>query len=106
MDNVFKFLRACEFNLPEFIALIELFVKNAGNQVDYSFLTGGLPRWFRAEELKILEEQGIPIQISERFYADGDTVRTLGTRLMSLSRSRDARISTLERNWILEALPS
>ena len=106
MDNIFKFLRACEFNLPEFIALIELFVKNAGNHVDYSYLTGGLPRWFRAEELKILEEQGIPIQISERFYVDGDSVRSLGSRLQSLAQSRDARISMFERNWILEALPS
>jgi len=106
MDNIFKFLRACEFNLPEFIALIELFVKNAGNQVDYTFLTGGLPRWFRAEELKILEEQGIPIQISERFYVEGDSVRSLGARLQALARSRDARISTFERNWISEALPS
>jgi hypothetical protein len=106
MDNIFKFLRACEFNLPEFIALIELFVKNAGYNVDYSFLTGGLPRWFRAEELKILEEQGVPIQISERFYAEGDTVRSLGARLQYLARSRNARISAFERNWILEALPS
>ena len=106
MDNVFKFLRACEFNLPEFIALIELFVRNAGNEVDYSFLTGGLPRWFRAEELKILEEQGIPIQIAERFYVDGDTVRSLGTRLQNLAQSRNPRISIFERNWILDALPS
>jgi hypothetical protein len=106
MDNIFKFLRACEFNLPEFIALVELFVKNAGNQVDYTYLTGGLPRWFRAEELKILEEQGVPTQISERFHQEGDTVRSLGARLQALARSRDARISTFERNWILEALPS
>jgi hypothetical protein len=106
MDNIFKFLRACEFNLPEFIALIELFVKNAGNQVDYTYLTGGLPRWFRPEELKILEEQGIPIQISERFHVEGDSVRSLGARLQALARSRDARISTFERNWVSEALPS
>ena len=106
MDNIFKFLRACEFNLPEFIALIELFVKNAGHQIDYTYLTGGLPRWFRAEVLKILEEQGVPIQISERFYVEGDSVRSLGARLQSLAHSRDARISAFERNWITEALPS
>jgi hypothetical protein len=105
-DNIFKFLRACEFNLPEFIALIELLVKNAGNEADYTFLTGGLPRWFRAEELKILEEQGVPIQISERFHRDGDSVRSLAARLRDLAHSRDARISIFERNWILEALPS
>lgn len=106
MDNIFKFLRACEFNLPEFIALVELFVKNAGIQADYTYLTGGLPRWFRPEVLKILEEQGVPIQISERFYVEGDSVRSLGARLQDLARSRDARISTFERNWITEALPS
>lgn len=106
VDNVFKFLRACEFNLPEFIALIELFVRNAGNRVDYTYLTGGLPRWFRAEALKIMEEQGVPIQISERFYVEGDTVRSLGARLQTLVRSRDARISAFERTWITDALPS
>jgi hypothetical protein len=105
-DNIFKFLRACEFNLPEFIALLELLVKQAEERADYSYLTGGLPRWFRAEELKILEEQGIPIQISERFYAEGDSVRSLAARLSGLAHSRNARISTFERNWILEALPS
>ena len=26
LDNVFKFLRACEFNLPEYFAVIELFM--------------------------------------------------------------------------------
>ena len=107
MDNIFKFLRACEFSLPEFIALIELFVKNVGyDQADYTYLTGGLPRWFRSEVLKILEEQGVPIQISERFHVEGDTVRSLGTRLQALAGSRDARISAFERNWVLEALPS
>ena len=105
LDNVFKFLRACEFNLPEYLAAIELFVSRNFPRTDYSLLLGELPRWFRAEALKILEEQGVPIQISERFFVATDTVTTLAGRLRELARGRDQRLSALEREWILEALP-
>ena len=80
LDNVFKFLRACEFNLPEYFAVIELFLTKAGVRASYSLLLAALPRWFRPEALKILEEQGVPIQISERFFSSGDTAATLGER--------------------------
>ena len=70
-----KFLRASEHSLPEYLALIELFVSQTKPQTNYAYLLGGLPHWFRAEELKILEEQGVPIQISERFHIPGDTTK-------------------------------
>ena len=64
-----------------------------------------LPRWFRPEALKILEEQGVPIQISERFIGANDTAMSLGTRLRELARSNDPRLSNIEREWVLDALP-
>ncbi len=65
-----------------------------------------LPRWFRPDLLKILEEQGVPIQIAERFIAPGDTVATLSGRLRQLSASPALALSDLERTWILDALPA
>jgi hypothetical protein len=106
LDNVFKFLRACEFNLPEYFAVIELFIKKLGFEISYALLLGELPRWFRPEALKILEEQGVPIQISERFIVQNDTVTSLGARLRTLALQEDRRLSPLERDWILDALPA
>ena len=105
IDNVFKFLRASEFNLPEYFAAIQLFVSRRFPEADYSLLVGELPRWFRAEALKILEEQGVPIQISERFLAGNDSVSSLGVRLRELALAEDPRLSPLEREWVIDALP-
>ncbi|WP_332774237.1 DEAD/DEAH box helicase [Phenylobacterium sp.] len=106
IDNVFKFLRACEYSLPEYFAVIELFVNKLDGSADYALFLAELPRWFRAEALKILEEQGVPIQISERFIQRGDTVGTLAQRLMSLAAVLDQRLTPLERSWIQDARPS
>jgi DEAD/DEAH box helicase len=104
-DNVFKFLRGCEFNLPEYFAVIELFLTKAGVRASYSLLLAELPRWFRDEALKILEEQGVPMQISERFFEAGDTAATLGERLRGLAIHRQGDMSAMEREWVLDALP-
>jgi hypothetical protein len=104
-DNVFKFLRAAEYNLPEYFAAVESFIHKMGYAPNYSLFLGELPRWFRAEELKILEEQGVPIQISERFLIRGDTVTSLGRRLRQAAISQDYRLAPIERQWILDALP-
>jgi hypothetical protein len=106
LDNVFKFLRAAEYGLPEYCALIEAFVKQKVPGVSYALLVAELPRWFRAEELKILEEQGVPIQISERFWVEGDTVRTLGQRLRDLAIAREPALTPFEHEWITSALPA
>jgi hypothetical protein len=105
LDNVFKFLRACEFSLPEYLAVIELFLTKAGVRAHYSLLLAELPRWFRDEALKILEEQGVPMQISERFFEAGDTAATLGERLRGLAILGRGDIAEMERQWILDALP-
>ncbi|WP_176593114.1 DEAD/DEAH box helicase [Sphingobium sp. EM0848] len=107
IDNVFKFLRAAEFSLPEYFAVVELFAKinMPSRTLDYSLILAELPRWFRDESLKILEEQGVPIQISERFLRNGDTVTTLGTRLRAIALNEQSQMSAMERQWIADAIP-
>jgi hypothetical protein len=107
IDNVFKFLRSSEFSLPEYFAVVELFVIAALPEasIDYSLLLAELPRWFRSEPLKILEEQGVPIQISERFLRAGDTVTTLGIRLREAAQRDDENLTATERQWVKDALP-
>jgi hypothetical protein len=105
LDNVFKFLRACEHSLPEYFACVEIFVRKKAPEVDYSLFTAELPRWFRHEALKMLEEQGVPIQISERFLEQADTLESLSKRLKRLAIQKDERLSALEQTWIIDALP-
>lgn len=107
-DGVFKFLRACEFSLPEYASAVETFIRHAGRAPDYTAFAAQMANWFRAEALKNLEEEGVPIQISERFLRSDDTARSLGNRLrhIALSGGEDSSdLSTIERNWVLDALP-
>lgn len=103
-DNIFKFLRACEYGLPQLFSVIEMFVKAEGHHVDYSLFLHELSRWFRAEELKNLDEEGIPIQISERFYRAGDDRTTLTERLAIAARSTASGMTEFERSWVTAAL--
>ena len=107
IDNVFKFLRAVEYSLPEYFAVIELFVRQASPklEVNYLLFLAEMPRWFRSEALKILEEQGVPIQISECFLRFGDTVTSLGARLRAAAMGDGYELSKMEKNWVLQALP-
>jgi hypothetical protein len=105
LDNVFKFLRACEYSLPEYFATVQLFCIKAGRDANYSLFVAEMPRWFRAEVLKNLEEEGVPIQISERFLRRDDTASTLGRRLRQSALSHDEKLTKLECEWILDALP-
>lgn len=103
VDQVFRFLRACEYNLPEYFAAIELFLQKMGRRPNFAVALGGLPKWFRAEPLKNLEERGIPIQIAERFYRSGDTVGRLNRRLLAVAHRNDDRLSPFERQWVIQA---
>jgi hypothetical protein len=102
MDRIFRFLRACEYSLPEFFAAIEMFVSKRGLEASYGLALHELPRWFRSEPLKILEERGIPIQISERHMRSNDTAGKLGRRLLRAAQSRESDLSDLEREWLLD----
>lgn len=102
-DNVFKFLRACEYGLPQHFAVAELFVKQQDPRADYSLFISSLSRWFKAEELKNLDEEGIPIQISERFFA-GESREALSKKLLTLARQKSNQLSPFEQSWVLSAL--
>lgn len=102
-DNVFKFLRACEYGLPQHLAIVETFVKQRTLAADYSLFIELMSRWFKPEELKNLDEEGIPIQISERFYK-GEDKEQLIKKLLSLARDRSKCLTAFEQKWILAAL--
>ena len=102
-DNVFKFLRACEYGLPQLFSVVELFAKLIP-PTNYSLFIAEMPRWFRAEVLKNLDEQGVPVQISERFLRSGDTIDTLRKRLIAEARRRRDTLTPFEKRWILDAL--
>lgn len=105
IDGVFKFLRAAEHSLPDYFAVVDLLVRKAGGTSNYELFLATMPRWFRDEALKMLEEQGVPIQISERFLRKGDTVSTLGERLRALAEAQSPLLAPIEQAWILDALP-
>jgi hypothetical protein len=72
---------------------------------DYSLFVAELPRWFRAEVLKNLDEQGVPVQISERFLRHGDTIDTLRARLIQEATNDSSdRLAPFERRWVIDAL--
>ncbi len=101
MDQIFRFLRACEYTLPEYFAAIELFLKKAGFEPNYALALRDLPRWFRPDPVKSLEERGIPMQISERLYKHNDSVGALGNRLLLGAQSPKSALTAFEREWIL-----
>jgi hypothetical protein len=103
-ENIFKFLRACEYGLPQLFSVVELFVKARGRAADYSFFLRDLSRWFRAEEIKNLDEEGIPIQISERLYVDGDTRAMLIARITASIGDSSTELDSFEKKWVAAAL--
>lgn len=103
-DNIFRFLRACEYGLPQLFSVVELFASRVRSTTNYSLFIAEMPRWFRAEVLKNLDEQGVPVQISERFLRRVDTMDSLRDRLLQEARGQGDTLTRFERNWILDAL--
>lgn len=103
-DNVFRFLRSCEYGLPQLFSVVELFAKRIRGSTNYSLFVAELPRWFRAEVLKNLDEQGVPVQISERFLRRNDTIEALRARLIQEARNPNSDLTKFEKQWILDAL--
>ena len=103
-DNIFKFLRACEYGLPQNFALVELFVRQIALQADYSLFVGGISSWFKPEILKELDEEGVPMQITERYYVEGDTKATLRQRLLEECENPSTELSEFEQVWLRDAL--
>lgn len=103
-DNVFRFLRACEYGLPQLFSVVELFALRQRPDTNYSLFIAGMPRWFRAEVLKNLDEQGVPVQISERFLRRDDTITSLSARLLEEARRPQSVLTPFERRWVISAL--
>lgn len=103
-DYVFKFLRSCEYGLPQLIIIIEFFVKKQFPEVDYSFYVREMSIWFRNEALRNLDEEGIPIQISERFLMPDDDRNSLVKRLKDIAINGNPELNKFERDWLLWAL--
>lgn len=103
-EGVFRFLRGCEYGLPQITALIELFARKIHPSADYSLLEAGLPTLFRPTVLKHLDEQGVPFQISERYYQHNDNIHTLTKRLIDLAKAGNEGLSRIEIDWILTSL--
>ena len=103
-DNIFKFLRSCEYGLPQMFSMIELFVRQIGEEADYSYFVHDLSRWFRSEVLKNLDEEGIPIQISERFHTGADTRQAIIGALTAAVLFATEALSDFERDWVAAAL--
>lgn len=104
-DNIFKFLRSCEYGLPQLFSVVEMFARRKNERTNYGLFTAEMPRWFRPEVLKNLDEQGIPFQISERFYLLDDTVAKLSKRIRDAAQIGDSRLNQFETGWILAAIP-
>ena len=102
-DNVFKFLRACEYGLPQWFSVVQLFVQQSNEFADYNLFVRELSRWFRPEVLKNLDEEGVPIQISERFYRTDDRVALIDALTRAVV-SDSERLSEFEREWVAAAL--
>lgn len=105
MDNVFKFLRSCEYSLPELFLAIQDMCGEDDIPANYSVYVTAMQHWFKHEALKVLEEQGVPMQISERFVQADDSVSDLRTRLRRAAESQSGAMTDVETRWILDALP-
>lgn len=103
-DNIFRFIRACEYGLPQNFSVVEALVRQVHPEVDYSFFCEGIGRWFRPEILRELDEEGVPIQIGEKFHRDGDNKTTLRQRLRAACDDPNAQLSAFEREWLLASL--
>jgi hypothetical protein len=85
--------------------VVELFA-NRIKTTNYGLFIAGMPRWFRAEVLKNLDEQGVPVQISERFLRGNDTIASLSAQLLQEANNKQGQLTPFERKWILSALGS
>ncbi len=66
-DDLFGFLRSCEFNIPEMVGCIGKSIRaNRQSTAGYSLFVGRLENWFLEESIKSLEEIGFPIVLFER----------------------------------------
>jgi hypothetical protein len=105
-DDIFAFLRSCEFSLPEMLMCVQTsLTSNVSSDADYSLFVAKLESWFRPEAVKSLEEVGFPIVLFERLglsVSDSATVDDTVERAMrAVGDRRD--ITSIEREMISDA---
>jgi PAS domain-containing protein len=106
-DDLFGFLRSCEFNFPEMLACLQLsLARNKGGDADYSVFLAQLENWFLQPAVKSLEEVGLPVVLFEKLnvpvFTDA-TVDDLVLRAQAMARNR-TDLSVIEREMISAAL--
>jgi hypothetical protein len=69
-----------------------------------NFSVCGIIGWFEPVILKELDEERIPMQISEKFYVADDTKDRLNNRLKLLCLKEDKQLTVFERDWINDVL--
>ena len=102
-ESVFTFLKSCEYGLPQLFTIIDVFVQSEGRDSDYSSYVHDLGNWFIPSILKDLDEEGIPIQISERFFRPGDNRARLLERLTNAILD-SGNLTQFERKWLARLL--
>jgi len=105
-DDLFAFLRSCEFSLPEMLMCVQTsLVRNAQSDADYSLFVTRLENWFKPEAVKSLEEVGFPIVLFERLglsVSDSATVDDTVERAMRAVGQRQD-VSPIEHEMISDA---
>lgn len=105
-DDLFAFLRSCEFSFPEMMMCLQAsLVRNMGSQADYSLFVARLENWFKPEAVKSLEEIGLPIVLFERLglqISDAASVEQVLGIVMRAARER-SNIVPIEREMIADA---
>lgn len=105
-DDLFAFLRTCEFNLPEMFMCVQTILnRNTSNKTDYSLFVAKLENWFLPEGVKSLEEVGFPIVVFESLGVsprEGESVDALVERALRVVADRK-NVSELEMEMINDA---
>jgi hypothetical protein len=105
-DDLFGFLRSCEFSFPEMMMCLQIsLVRNRRIHADYSLFVARLENWFKPEAVKSLEEVGFPIVLFERLglqVSDTTTVEAALSRAMRAAQTR-SDLTPIEREMVSDA---
>jgi len=108
IEFVYSFLRNwCEFSVPKFMSALDeiqkhVFEKNHLKTGDYSIYTQKVKQWFQPLSATVLEEYGLPYQVSnkiEKHRSLGDDVDSVLQNLCNYDFSR-LNLTAFEKNCI------
>jgi hypothetical protein len=105
-DDLFAFLRSCEFSFPEMMMCLQAsLIRNRQIQPDYSLFVARLENWFKPEAIKSLEEVGFPIVLFERLGLQVSDTTTVEEALQRALRATQARsdLASIEREMVIDA---